>query len=163
MPKPQTLIIHKFNNLFNILNEIKNILNFEVVCDNNDKISLIEENKNILVISGKSSQLTDGTSVGYSKVMGGGRAFRIPVLHQIESMPLTTIPIDIQVKNAYSKGGIPLDVHAVANIKISSEDRHVGNAIERFLGRDPVEIQRVGKESLEGHPKGCHGERAVRR
>ena len=108
----------------------------------------------ILVISGKSSQLTDGTSVGYSKVMGGGRAFRIPVLHQIESMPLTTIPIDIQVKNAYSKGGIPLDVHAVANIKISSEDRHVGNAIERFLGRDPVEIQRVGKESLEGHLRG---------
>ena len=55
MPKPQTLIIHKFNNLFNILNEIKNILNFEVVCDNNDKISLIEENKNILVISGKTT------------------------------------------------------------------------------------------------------------
>ena len=108
----------------------------------------------ILVISGKKSKLSDGTPVGYSKVMGGGRVFRIPVLHQIESMPLTTIPIDIQVKNAYSKGGIPLDVHAVANIKISSESKHVGNAIERFLGRDPIEIQRVGKESLEGHLRG---------
>ena len=52
MTKPQTLIIHKFNILFNILNEIKNILNFDVVSDNNDKISFIEENKNILVISG---------------------------------------------------------------------------------------------------------------
>lgn len=108
----------------------------------------------ILVISGKGSTLENGTQVGYSKVMGGGRALRIPVLHQIESMPLTTIPIDIQVKNAYSKGGIPLDVHAVANIKISSESQHVGNAIERFLGRDPREIQRVGKESLEGHLRG---------
>ena len=108
----------------------------------------------ILVISGKSSKLEDGTKVGYSKVMGGGRVLRIPVLHQIESMSLTSIPIDIQVKNAYSKGGIPLDVHAVANIKISSESEHVGNAIERFLGRDPREIQRVGKESLEGHLRG---------
>ena len=53
MPKPHTLIIHKFNNLFNILDEIKNILNFDVVSDNNDKVSYIEENKNILVISGK--------------------------------------------------------------------------------------------------------------
>ena len=108
----------------------------------------------ILVISGKSSTLKDGSKVGYSKVMNGGRVLRIPILHQIESMPLTTIPIDIQVKNAYSKGGIPLDVHAVANIKISSEAKHVGNAIERFLGRDPREIQRVGKESLEGHLRG---------
>lgn len=108
----------------------------------------------ILVISGKSSTLEDGSTVGYSKVMGGGRAFRIPVLHQIESMPLTSIPIDIQVKNAYSKGGIPLHVHAVANIKVSSKSQHVGNAIERFLGRDPREIQRVGKESLEGHLRG---------
>lgn len=55
MLKPQTLIIHKFSNLFNILNEIKNILNFEVVSDNNDKILSIEKNKNILVISGKTT------------------------------------------------------------------------------------------------------------
>ena len=45
MTKPQKLIIHKFNILFNILNEIKNILNFEVVSDNNDKISSIEKIK----------------------------------------------------------------------------------------------------------------------
>ena len=71
----------------------------------------------ILVISGKNSVLEDGTKVGYSKVIGGGLTYRIPVFQEVESMPLNTIPIDIQVKNAYSKGGIPLDVHAVANIK----------------------------------------------
>lgn len=108
----------------------------------------------VLVISGKKRKLADGTIVGYREVLGGGRAFRIPVLEQIESMELTSIPIDIQVKNAYSKGGIPLDVHAVANIKVSSEENHVANAIERFLGRDPSEIQRVGKETLEGHLRG---------
>ncbi|MEC7984079.1 MAG: SPFH domain-containing protein [Myxococcota bacterium] len=108
----------------------------------------------VLVISGKKRVLSDGSTVGYREVLGGGRTFRIPILEQIESMELTSIPIDIQVKNAYSKGGIPLDVHAVANIKVSSDQEHVANAIERFLGRDPTEIQRVGKETLEGHLRG---------
>jgi flotillin len=54
----------------------------------------------ILVISGKSSTLEDGSQVGYSRVLRGGRAFRIPIIHQIESMSLTTSPIDIQVKTA---------------------------------------------------------------
>lgn len=69
-------------------------------------------------------------------------------------MKLTTIPIEIQTTNAYSAGGIPLNVHAVANIKVSSNPSRVKNAIERFMGRDPLEIQRVGKETLEGHLRG---------
>ena len=69
-------------------------------------------------------------------------------------MTLITLPIDIRVTNAYSKGGIPLDVHAVANIKVSSDEKIIGNAIERFLGQDSKEIQRVGKETLEGHLRG---------
>ena len=69
-------------------------------------------------------------------------------------MQLSTIPIDIRVSNAYSKGGIPLQVHAIANIKVTSDPELVGNAIERFMGRDTREIQRVGKETLEGHLRG---------
>lgn len=108
----------------------------------------------LLVFSGRKRKLANGNEIGYREVIGGGRAWRIPVLEKVEGMQLTTIPIDIHVSNAYSKGGIPLDVHAVANIKVSSEPQHVGNAIERFLGRDPREIQRVGKETLEGHLRG---------
>jgi flotillin len=69
-------------------------------------------------------------------------------------MSLLSIPIDLRVTNAYSKGGIPLRVHAIANVKVSSVPHVVGNAIERFLGRDPAEIARVAKESLEGHLRG---------
>jgi len=87
-------------------------------------------------------------------VMGGGRRWRVPLLEQVDSMALNTLPIDIQVTNAYSKGGIPLDVHAVANVKISNDEVIVGNAIERFLGRDRSELQRVAKETLEGHLRG---------
>jgi flotillin len=69
-------------------------------------------------------------------------------------MTLNTIPIDIQVSGAYSRGGIPLEVHAVANVKISSDETLVGNAVERFMGRDRAELKRVAKETLEGHLRG---------
>src|SRR6185503_6448448 len=58
------------------------------------------------------------------------------------------------VTGAYSEGGIPLNVHAIANIKVSTDRRFVGNAIERFLGKGRQEIGRVVKETLEGHLRG---------
>jgi flotillin len=39
-------------------------------------------------------------------------------------------------------------------VKVSADRRHVGNAIERFLGRGRDEIRRVAKETLEGHLRG---------
>jgi flotillin len=69
-------------------------------------------------------------------------------------MDLSALPLDLHVANAYSKGGIPLNLHAIANVKISSDPAFIMNAVERFLGRDPAEIRRVAKESLEGHLRG---------
>ena len=48
------------------------------------------------------------------------------------------------------KGGIPLDVHAVANIKVSSDETIIGNAIERFLGQDSKEINEWEKKHSKG-------------
>jgi flotillin len=84
----------------------------------------------------------------------GGRTVRVPLLERVDSMSLATIPLDLHVTNAYSKGGIPLNVHAISNVKVSSDPRVIMNAVERFLGRDPAEIKRVAKESLEGHLRG---------
>ena len=115
---------------------------------------IIGKPNEVLIFSGRNRTLPDGSEVGYREVLGGGYSFRVPFLEKVERMQLTTIPIDIRVSNAYSKGGIPLQVHAIANIKVTSENVYVGNAIERFLGRDTREIQRVGKETLEGHLRG---------
>lgn len=107
----------------------------------------------VLVFSGRSHQLADGGSVGY-RIVYNGRAYRWPIIERVERMDLRTIPIDIKIVNAYCKGGIPLSVHAVSNVKISRNPKFIGNAIERFLGRDPNEIRRVAKETLEGHLRG---------
>jgi flotillin len=107
----------------------------------------------VLIFSGRKRRLGDGTEVGY-RVVFGGRALRIPLIERVDSMDLSAIPLDLHVANAYSKGGIPLNVHAIANVKVSSDARIIMNAVERFLGRDPGEIKRVAKESLEGHLRG---------
>ena len=107
----------------------------------------------VLIFSGRKRQMADGGTRGFRTVFGG-LGMRWPIIEKVDRMSLTTMEVPIQVRNAYSKGGIPLAVDAVANVKISSNQQLIGNAIERFLGRDPKEIQRVAKETMEGHLRG---------
>jgi len=91
--------------------------------------------------------------VGY-RVVRGGRGLRAPLFELVDSVDLTNIAIDIETRAAYSKGGIPLNVHGVANVKLPGEEPLLNNAIERFLGRSRPEIMRVAKETLEGNLRG---------
>ncbi len=118
----------------------------------NSLVQICDPNK-ILIISGRKYKRKDGQQLGY-RVIYGGRTFRIPILEQVETMDLTTMPVPIEVTNAYAKGGTPLNIQAIANVKISGDWSLVGNAIERFLGRDRGEISRVARETLEGNLRG---------
>ncbi|HSN28773.1 MAG TPA: SPFH domain-containing protein [Kofleriaceae bacterium] len=107
----------------------------------------------ILIFTGRRHVLEDGRTVGY-RVVFGGRGVKVPFVETVNRMDVSLIAVPIAVQGAYSEGGIPLNVHAIANIKISTDRRYIGNAIERFLGRDRNEIARVAKETLEGHLRG---------
>ncbi len=107
----------------------------------------------ILILSGRKHRNKDGQTVGY-RVIFGGRVVSIPILETVKTMDMTTMPVPVEVKNAYSKGGTPLDIQAIANVKIASDPEVVGNAIERFLDRDRKEILRVARETLEGNLRG---------
>ncbi len=107
----------------------------------------------ILIFSGRTHRTADGSTVGY-RVVFGGRGVRVPVVERVSRMDVSLIAVPIAVQGAYSDGGIPLNVHAIANIKVSTNERFVGNAIERFLGKAQTEIARVAKETLEGHLRG---------
>jgi len=107
----------------------------------------------VLVISGRKWRNEDGQEVGY-RVLAGGRAIRIPILETIDRLNVNTMPVQVEIRNAYAKGGTPLDIQAIANIKVSSRPRIVGNAIERFLGSKRTEIARVARETLEGNLRG---------
>jgi flotillin len=105
-----------------------------------------------LIFSGRLRQ-AGNREVGF-RVVRGGRALRVPLFEVVDSVDLTNIAIDIQVKGAYSKGGIPLTVHGVANIKLPGEEPLLHNAIERFLGWTRPEITKIAKETLEGNLRG---------
>lgn len=107
----------------------------------------------VLIFSGRKRRLSDGSSVGY-RVIQGGRGFRIPIVEKVDRIKLNTIPIDLTVSNAYSKGGIPLVVRAIANVKVSSNEAELNNAVERLLGKTLEEIQTIAKETLEGNLRG---------
>ncbi|MEL6249947.1 MAG: SPFH domain-containing protein, partial [Cyanobacteria bacterium J06627_15] len=107
----------------------------------------------ILIISGRKYKNKQGQQVGY-RVRFGGRVLVIPILERVERMDMTTMPIPVEVTNAYAKGGTPINIQAIANVKVSNNPAVVGNAIERFLGRNQSEIRRVVRETLEGNLRG---------
>ena len=107
----------------------------------------------VLIFSGRRRRLADGSEVGY-RVIRGGRGFRIPILEKVDRLDLTTIPIDLTVQNAYSKGGIPLQVRAIANVKIASTENELNNAVERMLGKRREDVMMIAKETLEGNLRG---------
>lgn len=107
----------------------------------------------VVILAGRKWKRRDGRLQGY-RVLQGGRAIRIPLLETIKKMDMTTMPVRVEVHNAYSKGGIPLHIQAIANIRISNDPIIIGNAIERFLGHKRSEIIRVAQETLEGYLRG---------
>ncbi len=108
-------------------------------------------NEVLIFVGAAASRL--GRNLGY-RVIKGGRAFRVPLFEVVERMALTNMPIEVQVRGAYSKGGIPLNVHGIANVKIGGEQPVLDNAIERFLGSSREQIMAVAKEILEGNLRG---------
>ncbi|MGM0557891.1 MAG: flotillin family protein [Myxococcota bacterium] len=113
-------------------------------------IEICEPNE-VLVFSGAS------TEKGY-ELVHSGKKIRIPLFHRVDRIDITNVVIDLNVTNAYSKGGIPLNIKGVANIKIGSYPPLVGNAVERFMGMSRDEISRVAKETLEGNLRGVLAE-----
>ncbi|HEY9636824.1 MAG TPA: SPFH domain-containing protein [Coleofasciculaceae cyanobacterium] len=107
----------------------------------------------VLIFAGSCSQLQDGQEVGY-RLVKGGSSLQMPLLERAFRMDLTNMIIDLRVVNAYSKGGIPLTVEGVANIKIAGTEPTIHNAIERLLGKSRQEIEQLAKETLEGNLRG---------
>ena len=107
----------------------------------------------VLIVSGRKYRAPSGETLGY-RVVFGGRVLSIPILETVKRMDMTVMPVPVEVTNAYARGGTPIDIQAIANVKISSDPEIIGNAIERFLDRNRSEIARVARETLEGNLRG---------
>lgn len=111
------------------------------------------EPNEVLIFSGRRRAQPDGTVRGY-RIIKGGRGWRIPLIERVDRLDLTNMIIDVEVTGAYSKGGIPLNIQGVANIKIAGYDPLLGAAVERLLGKQRNEVVRMAKDVLEGNLRG---------
>ena len=119
---------------------VKNVL---YVCQPNE----------VLIFSGRKALTGDGRAVGY-RIVKGGRQLRYPLIETVDRMDLTNMIVEVSVRGAYSKGGIPLSVQGVANIKIPGEEPLIHPALERFLWKGREEIKEIARETLEGNLRG---------
>jgi flotillin len=103
----------------------------------------------ILVVSGKKHQLPSGEDSNFTVIQAGSH-WQIPFIQNVYRMDVRIMPIELAVFKVLSNGGIPLDVHAIANVKITSDPRYVYNAVERFLNVPKQVIQQTAKQTLEG-------------
>ena len=91
----------------------------------------------VLIFAGGQQRLGQ-KKVGY-RLVKGGSSIRKPLLERALRMDLTNMIIDVEVRNAYSKGGIPLTVQGIANIKVPGGEPLLNNCLERFLGKPRAE------------------------
>lgn len=101
-----------------------------------------------LVISGKGTVTATGKA-GF-RVVQGGATFVWPVFEKAETMRLGLMKIPVSITGAPNKDGVPVTIEAVANVKISNEQKMLMAAVERFLGMEPDEIMDIIKGVLEG-------------
>lgn len=91
--------------------------------------------------------------VGYRHIRGG-RGVRIPLLEKVDRIDLTTMSVDVSVRGAYTRDGVPINVQGVANLKIDGDPPGLTNAVERLLGKSRTDIARIARETLEGNLRG---------
>jgi flotillin len=106
----------------------------------------------VLIFTGKRRRV--GNQLYGYRVIKGGMGWRWPLIERVDRMDLTNMVIDVQAQNAYSKGGIPLSVQGVANVKIAGHEPILNHAIERFLGKTRQDIMQIAKATLEGALRG---------
>ena len=98
----------------------------------------------VLIFSGRRRVAGSSIARGY-RIVRGGSTLRIPLLETADRMDLTNMILDVKVTNAYSKGGIPLTVQGIANIKIPGGEPLLSNTLERFLGSSKADIMKPAR------------------
>jgi uncharacterized membrane protein YqiK len=105
------------------------------------------------VISGRKYTGAAGQARGF-RVVIQRRFVVIPILESVEALDLRPRTVEPSITNAYVKDNVPVAATFRARIHVADAEPLIGRAVERFLGRDTAEIDRVAVETLEGTIRG---------
>ncbi|MDA2930634.1 SPFH domain-containing protein [Acidobacteria bacterium AH-259-O06] len=91
------------------------------------------------------------------RIIKGGATFKWPMVEKVMWLDLNVMTIPITVQDIYSKEGVPVDVHAIANVKLAGDDASLEIAAEQFGGKTEAEIRSTVEETLQGHLRSIVG------
>jgi flotillin len=105
---------------------------------------------------GKKVRSEQGEIEGFRIIRGGG-TFVWPAWEQYEVLSLRMMTLEIDLPHVYTVQGIPINVKAVAQVKVQGDVDHIRRAAEGFLGMPVDDIQATIKETVAGHLRGIVG------
>jgi flotillin len=105
---------------------------------------------------GKKVVSVEGESEGYRIVRGGG-TFIWPGWEAFERLSLKIMTLEINLPHVYTEQGIPINVKAVAQVKVHTSIDAISRAAESFLGVPPDQVRGTIQETVAGHLRGIVG------
>jgi flotillin len=105
---------------------------------------------------GKKVRTEKGEIEGFRIIRGGG-TFVWPAWEQYEVLSLRMMTLEIDLRHVYTVQGIPINVKAVAQVKVQGDINHIRRAAEGFLGMQVADVQATIKETVAGHLRGIVG------
>jgi flotillin len=85
------------------------------------------------------------------RIVRGGASFRVPGIERVDFMSLTPFETELPIRGAYSQNGVPVNMDAVALVRLDSGDEAIRTSAERFLNVDRQQLQASVQEILAGH------------
>ena len=98
----------------------------------------------------------EGENVGYRIVRGGG-TFIWPGWEAFERLSLKMMTLEINLPHVYTEQGIPINVKAVAQVKVRPTPEAINQAAGSFLGVPSEQVQATIQETVAGHLRGIVG------
>lgn len=91
------------------------------------------------------------------RIVSGAGTFVLPAWENYKVLSLRMMTLDIDLQHVYTSQGIPINVKAVAQVKIHGDTEHIKSAAEGFLGVPVEEVRATIKETVAGHLRGIIG------
>ncbi len=99
---------------------------------------------------------------GGTRVITGGSHFVIPLYQRAETFPLELMSFDVAPpQDLYTTQGVSVNVEAVTQIKVRSDEESVKTAAEQFLSKRQDERENLIRLVMEGHLRGIVGQLTV--
>ncbi|HAG97695.1 MAG TPA: flotillin [Ktedonobacter sp.] len=99
---------------------------------------------------------------GGTKVITGGSHFVIPLYQRAQDFSLELMSFDVAPsQDLYTTQGVAVNVEAVTQIKVRSDEQSIKTAAEQFLSKRQEDRENLIRLVMEGHLRGIVGQLTV--